>query len=72
MIFIKENPMKKRFTDEQIIRGLKESEAVTKTAELCRKHRSSEPTFYNWKAKYRGMTVSDARKLKKLSTGALS
>jgi len=40
--------------------------------ELCWKHGLSEPTFYNWKAKYSGMTVSDARKLKKLSTGALS
>ncbi len=72
MLFINENPMKKRFTEEQIIRVRKESEAVTKTVELRWKHGLSEPTFYNWKAKYRGMTVSDARKLKKLSTGALS
>ena len=55
---------KKRFTDEQIIKVLKESEAGAKTGELCRKHGISEPTFYNWKAKYGGMTVSDARRLK--------
>ena len=55
---------KKRFTEEQIIKVLKESEAGAKTGELCRKHGISEPTFYNWKAKYGGMTVSDARRLK--------
>lgn len=59
---------KTRFSEEQIIRVLKESEAGAKTAELCRKHGISEPTFYNWKAKYGGMTVSDARKLKELET----
>jgi putative transposase len=57
---------KKRFTEEQIIRVLKESEAGAKTAELCRKHGISEATFYNWKSKYGGMTVSDARRLKDL------
>ncbi len=57
-----------RFSEEQIIRVLKESEAGAKTAELCRKHGISEPTFYNWKAKYGGMTVSNARKLKELET----
>lgn len=56
----------KRFTEEQIIRVLKESEAGAKTAELCRKHGISEATFYNWKAKYGGMTVSDAKRLKDL------
>ena len=61
--------MKKvRFTDEQIIRVLKESEAGAKTAELCRKHGISEATFYNWKSKFGGMTVSDARSLKDLET----
>ena len=47
----------KRFTEEQIIGVLKEAEAGAKTKELCRKHGISEATFYNWKAKYSGMTV---------------
>jgi putative transposase len=57
---------KKRFTEEQIISVLKESEAGAATKELCRKHGISEPTYYNWKAKYAGMTVSEARRLKEL------
>jgi putative transposase len=56
----------KRFTKEQIIGVLKEAEAGAETKDLCRKHGISEPTFYNWKAKYRGMTVSEARRLKEL------
>ena len=56
----------KRFTEEQIIGVLKEAEAGAKTKELCRKHGISEATFYNWKAKYAGMTVSKARRLKEL------
>lgn len=59
---------KKRFTEEQIIAVLKESEAGAATKELCRKHGISEPTFYNWKAKYGGMTVSEARRLKELES----
>jgi putative transposase len=55
-----------RFTGEQIIGVLKEAEAGAKTKDLCRKHGISEPTFYNWKAKYAGMTVSEARRLKEL------
>ena len=55
-----------RFTEEQIIGMLKEHEAGTKTAEICRKHGISEATFYNYKAKYGGMDVSDARRLKAL------
>ena len=58
--------MKKRFTEEQIIGVLKEAEAGMKVAELCRKHGISEPTYYNWKSKYGGMTVSDAQRLKAL------
>lgn len=57
---------KKRFTEEQIIAVLKEAEAGAKTKELCRRHGISEPTFYNWKAKYAGMTVSEARRLREL------
>ncbi len=56
----------KRFTEEQIIGVLKEAEAGAKTKELCRKYGISEPTFYNWKAKYAGMTVSEARRLREL------
>jgi putative transposase len=58
--------MKKRFTEEQIIRILQEAEAGMKVMELCRKHGISDATYYNWKAKYGGMTVSDAKKLKSL------
>jgi putative transposase len=56
----------KRFTEEQIIGVLKEAEAGAKTKELCRKHGISEATFYNWKAKYSGMTVSDVKRLRAL------
>ncbi len=55
-----------RFTEEQIIGVLKEHEAGVKTADLCRKHGISSATFFKWKAKYGGMDVSDARKLKAL------
>ena len=56
----------KRFTEEQIIGVLKEAEAGAKTKELTRKHGISEQTFYNWKAKYSGMTISEARRLREL------
>jgi putative transposase len=56
----------KRFTEEQVIGVLKEAEAGAKTRELCRRHGISEATFYNWKAKYGGMTVSEARRLREL------
>jgi putative transposase len=57
---------KRRFSEEQIIGVLKEAEAGAKTRDLCRKHGISDATFYNWKAKYAGMTVSEARRLKEL------
>ena len=55
-----------RFTEEQIIGMLKEQEAGAKTADVCRKHGISSATFYKFKAKYGGMDVSDARRLKTL------
>ena len=58
--------MKNRFTEEQIIGVRKEAEAGTKIADLCRKHGISDATYYNWKAKFGGMTVSDAQRLKAL------
>ncbi len=57
---------RKRFTEEQIIAVLKEHEAGAKTADLVRKHGISEATFYNWKAKFGGMEVSEAKRLKAL------
>ena len=55
-----------RFTEEQIIGILAEHEAGAKCADLCRKHGMSEGTFYNWKARFGGMTVSEAKRLKTL------
>ena len=57
---------KKRFSEEQIIRVLKEAEAGEKISEICRKYGISDGTYYNWKAKYGGMTISDAKRLKTL------
>ncbi|HEX2758103.1 MAG TPA: transposase, partial [Thermoanaerobaculia bacterium] len=56
----------KRFTEEQIIGVLRESEAGAATKELCRRHGITETTFYRWKAKFGGMDVSDAKRLKQL------
>ena len=55
-----------RFTEEQIIRVLKELQGGMPLKDLCRKHGVSDGTIYNWKAKFGGMEVSDARKLKGL------
>lgn len=59
---------KSRFSEEQIISILAEQERGLATAEVCRKHGVSQGTFYKWKAKFGGMDVSDARKLKSLET----
>lgn len=55
-----------RFSDEQIIAIVKEQEAGTNTADVCRKHGISDATFYKWKAKYGGLEISEARRLKAL------
>ena len=57
---------RKRFTEKQIIGILREHEAGAKAGDLARKHSISEATLYNWKAKFGGMDVSDARRLKAL------
>ena len=58
--------MNRRYTEEQIIAVLKESEAGAKTGELCRKYGMSDATFYNWKAKYAGLTISELKRLRSL------
>ena len=55
-----------RFTEEQIIGVLREQEAGQTTTEVCRKHGISSATFYKWKAKFGGLEVSDARRLRGL------
>jgi len=55
-----------RFTEQQIVGVLKEAEAGIAVKELCRKHGISDATFYNWKAKYGGLSVSDLKRLKEL------
>ena len=60
--------MKKRFTEEQIIGFLREAEAGLPIVELCRRHGFSEASYYLWRAKFGGMDVSDAKRLKALET----
>ena len=55
-----------RFTEEQIIGVLREQDAGAKTAEVCRRHGISSATFYKWKAKYGGLDVSEAKRLRAL------
>ena len=57
---------KSRYTEEQIIVILKQHEAGVKTAELCREHGISEATFYNWKAQFGGLDVSEAQRLRQM------
>jgi putative transposase len=56
----------KRFKEEQIIRLLQEAESGLTVADVCRKHNCSEQSFYRWKAKFGGMTVSEAKRLREL------
>ena len=58
--------MKQRFSEEQIIGILKQQEAGTTTAELCRQHGISAATFYKWKSKYGGLNVSEAQRLRQM------
>lgn len=58
--------MKKRFSEEQIIGFLQEAEAGMPVKELCRKHGFSDASFYLWRNKFGGMTVSEAKRLKEL------
>lgn len=55
-----------RFTEDQIIQILDEAQACMKVEELCRKHGISSPIYYSWKAKFGGMTVSEAKRLRSL------
>ncbi|CAM2154507.1 Insertion element ISR1 uncharacterized 10 kDa protein A3 [Paraburkholderia tropica] len=57
---------KSRFSEEQIIGVLKEADAGMKVADLCRKHGISDATFYNWRSRYGGIGVSEARRLRQL------
>ena len=54
---------RKRYTEEQIIAVLKEAQSGIATQELCRKHGISDATFYNWRAKYGGLEISEVRRL---------
>lgn len=58
--------MKKRYSDEQIIKAIKEHEAGAKVEDICRRLGISNGTFYNWRSKYAGMEVNEAKRLREL------
>ena len=60
--------MKKRYSEEQIIRAIKEHEAGVKVGDLCRQLGISSGTFYNWRSKYAGMEVNEAKRLRELES----
>lgn len=60
--------MKKRFSEQQIIGFLREAEAGLAVKDLCRKHGFSEASYYLWRSKFGGMSVSEAKRLKELET----
>ncbi len=60
--------MKKRFSEEQIIGFLREAEAGLSVKDLCRRHSFSEASYYLWRSKFGGMTVSEAKRLRELET----
>jgi putative transposase len=57
---------KSRFTESQIVAILKEADGGLKVAEVCRKHGISQPTYYNWKSKYGGLSVAELKRIKEL------
>jgi putative transposase len=57
---------KSRFTESQIVAILKEADSGLKVAEVCRKHGISQPTYYNWKSKYGGLSVAELKRIKEL------
>jgi putative transposase len=60
--------MKKRYTDEQIIKAIKEHEAGAKVEDICRNLGISNGTFYNWRSKFAGLEVNEAKRLRELET----
>ena len=57
---------KSRFSETQIVGILKEADAGMKVADVCRKHGISQPTYYNWKSKYGGLSASELKRIKEL------
>jgi len=60
--------MKKRYTEEQIIKAIKEHDAGSKVDDLCRQLNVSQSTFYNWRSKYAGLEVNEAKRLRELES----